>query len=166
MTTVNFKGNPVHLLGTPPSVGQTMPDFTLVKSDLSTVSLNDFADKEVLLNIYPSVDTGTCFKAVQHFDKLASERPDLAVVCISMDLPFASARVAGNESFTHVMFLSDFRDHSFGKATGLIMKDGPLAGLFARTVIILDKDHKVKYIQLVSEITEGPDYKKAEEFFN
>lgn len=158
MTTVTFKGTPVHLTGTPPAVGQTLQDVTLTKSDLSQVKLSDFKGKTVILNIYPSVDTGVCFKAVQAFDKMASENPDLVVACISMDLPFASGRVANAENLTHVIFLSDFRDHAFGNATGLRLKDGPLAGVFARTVIILDKDQKVKYVQLVPEITQGPDY--------
>lgn len=162
MTTVTFKNSPVQLLGTPPVVGQAMPDFALIKSDLSPVSLKDFAGKTIVLNIYPSVDTGVCFKSVQHFDKLAASRDDLIVACISMDLPFASSRVAKAEGLDHVLFLSDFKDHSFGKITGLLLQDGPLAGLLARTVIILDKDHKVKYVQLVPEITEGPDYKAAE----
>lgn len=162
MTTVTFKNTPVHLVGTPPAVGQHMPEFTLVKSDLSHVSLKDFAGKTVVLNIYPSVDTGVCFKSVQHFDQLAAARSDLMVACISMDLPFASSRVAKAENLNHVLFLSDFKDHAFGKATGLLLQDGPLAGLLSRCVIILDKDHTIKYVQLVPEITEGPDYQAAE----
>lgn len=158
MTTVTFKGTPVHLAGTPPAVGQTIDDITLIKSDLSPVKLSDFKGKTVILNIYPSVDTGVCFKSVQEFDKIAGENADLVVACVSMDLPFASGRVSTAEKLTHVQFLSDFRDHAFGNATGLRLKDGPLAGVLARTVIILDKDQKVKYVQLVPEITQGPDY--------
>jgi thiol peroxidase len=161
MTTVTFKGTPVHLQGTPPTLGQALPEATLTKTDLSRVKLSDFAGKTVVLNIYPSVDTGVCFKAVQRFNAMAESHPDLVVACVSMDLPFASSRIADAEGLNKVIFLSDFNGHEFAKATGLLLKDGPLAGLFARTVIILGKDQKVKYLQLVPEITEGPDYEAA-----
>jgi thioredoxin-dependent peroxiredoxin len=161
MTTVTFKGTPVHLTGTPPTLGQSFPNAALTKSDLSRVSLSDFAGKTVLLNIYPSVDTGVCFKSVQKFNELAGSNPDLIIACVSMDLPFASGRVAAAEGLDKVIFLSDFNGNELGKATGLTLKDGPLAGVLARTVIILDKDQKVKYLQLVPEITDGPDYDAA-----
>ena len=157
MTTTKFKGTPVHIDGEFIRAGAQAPDFELVKGDLSPLKLSDLKGKRVVLNIFPSLDTGVCATSVRKFNKLASSLPDTVVVAVSKDLPFAQSR------FCNVVPASDFRAAGFAGAYGVLMADGPLAGLLARAVVVIDKAGKVVYTQLVPEITEEPDYDAAVE---
>lgn len=161
MSTTKFKGSPVHIEGEFIKVGAVAPDFELVKSDLSSIKLGDLKGKRIVLNIFPSLDTSVCATSVRKFNKLASSLPDTVVLAISKDLPFAQGRFCTTEGIENVVPASDFRVTGFDKAYGLLMKDGPLAGLLARAVVVIDKSGKVVYTQLVPEITEEPDYDAA-----
>lgn len=161
MATTNFKGQPVQLVGEFIQVGALAPQFKLVKTDLSSLSLTDIpADKTVILNIFPSLDTGVCATSVRTFNKLAAELKDTLVLAISKDLPFAHARFCTTEGIDNVTPLSDFRHTDFDKSYGLLMSDGPLAELLARAVVVI-KAGKVVYAELVPEITQEPNYDKA-----
>ncbi len=157
MTQVTLKNNPCQTVGILPPVGSSVADVTLVKTDLSQVSLKDFQDQTLILNIFPSMDTGTCAMSVRKFNEEAVKHPSVKVLCISADLPFAQSRFCAAEGIENVISLSTFRDQSFGEAYGTTLADGPLQGLQARAVIII-KDGIVAYTQLVSEITNEPDY--------
>ncbi|MCC8072044.1 MAG: thiol peroxidase [Bacteroidales bacterium] len=161
METIYFKGTPCHTYGMVPSVGETAPCYHLSGCDLSQVTCHDFPDKRVVLNIFPSLDTEVCARSVRRFNKEASELKDTVVICVSMDLPFAMGRFCTIEGIKDVVFASAFRSPLFGQKFGVQICDGPLAGLLARTVIILDKDRKVIFRDLVSEITNEPDYDAA-----
>lgn len=161
MSTVTLKGHPVHLGGQLPAVGSQAPAFTLVGTDLADRSLADFAGKRKLLNIFPSVDTGVCAASVRHFNQDAARLANTVVLCISADLPFAQARFCGAEGIDRVVMLSTLRGRRFLRDYGVELEDGPLAGLAARAVIVLDADDTVRYVQLVPEITEEPDYAAA-----
>lgn len=163
MATTKFKGNPVKLIGEFIQVGKVAPDFELVKSDLSSFSLKDLKGKTVLLNIFPSMDTGVCAASVRKFNKLAAGFKDTVVLAISKDLPFAQGRFCSAEGIENVISLSDFRFSDFDESYGVLMADGPLAGLLARSVVVIDKSGKVSYSELVPEITQEPDYDKAVE---
>ena len=157
MATTNFKGNPVKTNGELPKVGSQAPDFKLVKGDLSEVSLSDFAGKKLILNIFPSIDTGVCATSVRNFNKVASEK-GVSVLCVSKDLPFASSRFCGAEGLNDVITASDFRYNNFATDYGVLMTDGPLQGLCARAVVALDENGLVTYTELVPEITTEPNY--------
>lgn len=144
-----------------PQVGVTAPDFTAVKASLAEAKLGEYRGKKVVLNIFPSIDTGVCAASVRRFNKVASEMADTVVLCISKDLPFAQARFCGAEGLENVETLSAFRGDSFEKGYGLLMTDGPLQGLLARAVVVIDKDGKVVYTELVDDITHEPDYDRA-----
>ncbi len=162
MTTTKFKGNTVHLDGQFIAPGTTAPAFTLVKGDLTTLTLADCRGKHVVLNIFPSIDTGVCAASVRKFNQLAASLPDTVVLCISRDLPFAQSRFCAAEGIAGVVTLSDFRRTStFGTDYGVQMADGPLAGLLARAVVVITPDGKVAYSQLVPEITTEPNYEAA-----
>lgn len=161
METTHFQGAPIHTAGEIPAVGTQAPDFCLTKTDLSNVTLDELKGKVVVLNIFPSVDTPVCAASVRKFNVEATQYPDTVVLCISMDLPFAQARFCAAEGIDNVVVASAFRSPEFAKEYGLEMVDGPLKGLLARAVIILDKDHKVAYRELVNEITNEPDYAAA-----
>lgn len=161
MQTVYFKGSPVHTYGDIPAVGTQAPGFDLTSKDLSDVRLSDFEDKRVVLNIFPSLDTPVCAMSVRRFNKEAADLKDTAVICISKDLPFAMNRFCAAEGIENVTVASAFRSPVFVKNYGLEMVDGPLAGLLARTVIVIDKDGKVIFSDLVDEITHEPDYEGA-----
>ncbi len=161
MATTKFKGQPVKLVGEFAQVGKVASDFELVKSDLSSFALKQLAGKNVVLNIFPSIDTGVCAASVRRFNKLAAEMKDTVVLAISKDLPFASGRFCAAEGIENVVTLSDFRTSDFDENYGVLMLDGPLAGLLARAVIIIGKDGKITYTELVPEITQEPDYEKA-----
>ncbi|TRZ44946.1 thiol peroxidase [Robertkochia solimangrovi] len=161
MATVTLKGNEIHTSGTLPETGSKAPDFTLCATDLSGKTLNDFEGSRVILNIFPSVDTGTCAASVREFNKSASSLENTKVLCISKDLPFAQARFCGAEGLENVVNLSDFRDGKFGEDYGLVFTDGPLQGLLSRVVIVLDESGKVLYSEQVPEIVDEPDYKAA-----
>lgn len=161
MAKITLKGNPVNTIGELPNVGEQAKDFILVKSDLSRVSLAAFKGSGLILNIFPSLDTGTCAASVRHFNKVAGEIENTQVLCISRDLPFAQSRFCGAEGLKNVITLSDYVSGDFGKNYGLEIKDGPLAGLHSRVVIVLDKNGMVKYTQQVPEITEEPNYEEV-----
>lgn len=161
MATIKFHGNPVNTSGSLPGVGEQAPDFKLTASDLSEKALSDYKGKRVIMNIFPSLDTGTCAASVRAFNKKAASLDNTAVLCISRDLPFAQARFCAAEGIENVETLSEFRDRNFSDAYQLKMEDGPLAGLLSRAVIVLDKDGKVTYTEHVAEVTDEPDYGKA-----
>jgi thiol peroxidase len=161
MSKVTLKGNLVNTIGELPVVGSKAPEFSLVGSNLSDVKSADFQGRRVVLNIFPSLDTATCAASVRRFNVEASKLTDAAVVCISKDLPFAHGRFCTTEGIANVVSASEFRSNSFGKNYGVMITDGPLQGLMARAVVVLDKDGTVLHSQLVSEITEEPDYQSA-----
>lgn len=162
MATTKLKGQiTINLQGDMPTVGAMAPNFTGVKSDLSEATLQDYKGSNLVLNIFPSIDTPVCAASVRRFNKEASSLKDTKVLCISKDLPFAQARFCGAEGLSNVETLSAFRCDSLDKAYGLGMQDGPLKGLLARAVIVLNKEGVVQYTQLTSDITEEPDYDKA-----
>lgn len=161
MAMTAFKGQPVKLIGEFVSVGEVASDFQLVKTDLSTFSLSDLKGKNVVLNIFPSLDTEVCAMSVRKFNKLAAGLEDTVVLAISKDLPFAHSRFCTTEGIDNVIPLSDFRISDFDNNYGVFMADGPLAGLLARAVVIIGKDGRIIYTELVPEITQEPDYDKA-----
>lgn len=161
MASITLGGNPIQTTGELPQNGSTAPSFTLVKTDLSSASLADFAGKKVVLNIFPSIDTGTCAQSVRTFNEKASKLENTTVLCISKDLPFAQKRFCGAEGLENVVNLSDFKTGEFGKNYGLDIMDGPLAGLHSRVVIVLDEKGTVLYSEQVSEIAAEPDYEAA-----
>lgn len=161
MATITLKGNAVHTSGNLPAVGSKSPEFKLVKNNLSEAALSDYKGSKVILNIFPSLDTGTCAASVRQFNKEAAELENTKVLCISRDLPFAQARFCGAEGIENVETLSDFRSGTFGKNYGLEIVDGPLNGLLSRVVIVLDEDGKVIYSEQVPEIVDEPNYKAA-----
>ena len=152
-----IKAAPVHTVGDFPKVAQAAPDFELVGSDLSPVRAQDFSGHRIVLNIFPSVDTGTCAASVRRFNELAVGFESTAVVCVSKDLPFAQARFCGAEGIEDVTVASAFRS-SFGEDYGVTMVDGPLEGLLARSIVVIDPEGSVVYTQLVDEIANEPDY--------
>ena len=157
--TVLFKGILVTLVGSFVTPGTMAPDFSLVKNDLSEYTLNDNKGKYVVLNIFPSLDTGVCAMSVRRFNEMAAALPNTTVLCISKDLPFAQSRFCTVEGIENVVPLSDFRNTStFGEAYGVLMKDGPLQGLLARAVVVINPQGEVVYSELVPEITQEPDY--------
>lgn len=161
MATITLGGNPINTTGELPVKGMQAPNFTLVKTDLSTATLADFAGSKLVLNIFPSIDTGVCATSVRTFNQKASELKNTKVLCISRDLPFAQKRFCGAEGLENVENLSDFNDGSFGAAYGLTITDGPLAGLHSRAVIVLDENGKVTYAEQVPEIAQEPNYDLA-----
>lgn len=160
MAQITLKGGAVHTSGDLPAVGSTVKDFKLVRNNLSEVSLNDFAGKKKVLNIFPSVDTPTCAASVRHFNQDAAKMNDTVVLNISADLPFAQARFCGAEGIKNCETLSTFRS-SFGKDYGVTIADSPFAGLLSRAVIVLSADNKVLYAEQVAEIANEPNYEKA-----
>lgn len=161
MANITLGGNPVSTLGSLPEKGTKGPDFTLIKEDLSTVSLSDFKGTRLVLNIFPSIDTGTCAASVRKFNEKAAMLDNTKVLCISRDLPFAQKRFCGAEGLKNVITLSDFRDGAFGKSYGLTIQDGPLEGLHSRAVVVLDEDGHVLYTEQVADIKDEPDYNNA-----
>ncbi len=161
MANITLGGNPFHTTGELPQVGNTAPDFTLVKNDLSTVSLSDFKGKKLVLNIFPSIDTSTCAASVRHFNEKAAGLENTTVLCVSKDLPFAQKRFCGAEGIENAWSASDFRDGSFGQHYGVTMSDGPLMGLHSRAVVVVDENGKVAYTEQVTEIANEPDYEAA-----
>ena len=161
MAAITLGGNPINTSGSLPSVGSKAPDFNLIKEDLSTVTLADFAGSKLVLNIFPSVDTGTCATSVRTFNAKASELRNTKVLCISRDLPFAQKRFCGAEGLANVINLSDFKNGSFGKDYGLEIADSVFAGLHSRVVIIIDENGIIKYTEQVSEIANEPNYDAA-----
>lgn len=160
MASVTLRGNPIATSGELPSVGAAAPAFDLVKSDLSSVSSADLSGKRVVLNIFPSIDTPVCATSVRTFNEKAASLDNTAVVCVSADLPFALGRFCGAEGIENVVASSTFRS-TFGGDYGVTMTDGPLAGLLARSVVVLDEQGTVVHAELVPEIAQEPDYDAA-----
>lgn len=161
MAKIKFKGNDVNTAGDLPKVGEKAPDFQVTKSDLSDVSLKDFAGKKVILNIFPSIDTGICAASTRKFNEKAAGLNNTVVVCVSRDLPFAHKRFCEAEGIDNVVTASEFRDASFSDAYHVKMTDGPLKGVFSRAVVAIDESGNVIYTEQVPEITQEPDYEKA-----
>ncbi|MBK7215105.1 MAG: thiol peroxidase [Bacteroidales bacterium] len=161
MATVTLKGNQINTIGELPAVGSVAPDFTLVRNNLSDVTLSEFKGKRVVLNIFPSLDTAVCAASVRRFNVEAAKLANTAVVCVSKDLPFAHTRFCTTEGIENVVPASEFRGNNFGKAYGVMLTDGPLQGLMARAVVVLNEEGKVIYNELVPEITQEPDYEAA-----
>jgi len=161
MASITLGGNPIHTNGELPAVGSKATDFSLIKIDLGTATLADFAGSKVVLNIFPSIDTGTCATSVRTFNEKASSLSNTKVLCISRDLPFAQKRFCGAEGLENVINLSDFKDGSFGKNYGLEIVDGPLAGLHSRVVIVLDENGTILHTEQVNEIADEPNYEAA-----
>jgi thiol peroxidase len=161
MADITLKGNAIQTVGNLPKVGERAKDFTLTAVDLSHKSLSDFSGKKVILNIFPSVDTGTCAMSVREFNEKASKLENTVVLCISKDLPFAQARFCAAEGLDNVVMLSDFATGSFGTDYELQISNGPLAHLHSRAIVILDENGKVIYTEQVSEIVDEPNYEAA-----
>ena len=161
MATVTLKGNEIQTIGALPAIGSVAPDFTLVKNDLSSASLADYKGQKVVLNIFPSIDTGTCAQSVRQFNQEAAELNNTKILCISKDLPFAQARFCGAEGIDQVETLSDFRDGNFGKAYNVSFTNGPLEGLHSRAVVVVDENGMITYAEQVPEIVDEPNYKAA-----
>lgn len=159
--TVICRGQEAHTSGPMVKVGEQAPDFRATNADLQDVSLSSFKGKRIILNIFPSLDTPTCALSVRQFNARASELENTVVLCLSMDLPFAQSRFCSTEGLNNVVPLSVFRSHDFLKEYGLQLADGPLKGLMARAVIVIDETGKVRYTQLVSNISNEPNYDAA-----
>ena len=161
MATISLKGNEIHTSGKLPEIGSLAKDFTLIGTDLSVKTLSDFNGKNLVLNIFPSIDTGTCAASVRNFNKTAADLANTSVLCISRDLPFAQGRFCGAEGIENVVMLSDFNTGQFGKDYGLEITDGPLAGLNSRCIVVVNTEGKVIYTEQVAEIIEEPNYDLA-----
>ena len=161
MATITLEGNPIHTNGDLPAVGTQAPDFRLVTKDLKDVSLADFAGKKKLLNIVPSLDTPVCAISTKKFSEMAAGRDDVVVLIVSADLPFAQDRFCTAEGIDNVVTLSMMRDKDFARDYGVLIVDGPLAGITARAVVVLDENDRVVYTELVPEIAQEPDYEQA-----
>ncbi|MCU0473200.1 MAG: thiol peroxidase [Bacteroidales bacterium] len=161
MAKITLKGNPVNTSGNLPVKGCKAPDFLLVKSDLTTLRLSELNGKKIILNISPSLDTSVCATSVRKFNQMAAEMTNTVVLAITKDLPYAHNRFCTTEGIKNVITLSGFRDTAFGKAYGIDIIDGPMAGLYARSVVVIDESGHVVYNQLVPEIVQEPDYDSA-----
>ncbi len=161
MAKITLGGDPVETVGNLPKVGDKAPNITLTVSDLSSQQISDFEGHKVILNIFPSVDTGTCAASVRAFNKEAAEMENTKVLCISRDLPFAQARFCGAEGIDNVMMLSDYKSGAFGKAYGLEIASGAFEGLHSRCVVVLDENGIVKYTEQVPEVADEPNYKAS-----
>lgn len=161
MAQVTLQGNPAQTVGELPKVGAQAPDFTLTKTDLNDVSLKDYAGKRIVLNIFPSIDTPVCAMSVRRFNAEIDKIDNAVCLCASLDLPFAQARFCGAEGLDNVVSVSELRNRDFGNAYGVRIIDGPLAGLLARSVVVIDATGKVIHSQLVPEIKDEPDYEAA-----
>ena len=161
MASITLHGNTIHTLGSLPETGSSAQDFTLTKGDLSATSLEDYKGKKVVMNIFPSIDTGTCAQSVRQFNKDAAALENTAVLCISKDLPFAQGRFCGAEGIENVEMLSDFRDGNFGKTYQVDFTDGPLQSLHSRAIVVLNENGKVIHTEQVPEIVDEPNYKAA-----
>lgn len=161
MATITLKGNEIHTNGDLPAVGDKAPDFVLVNGELQNVSLETYAGKKKLLNIVPSLDTPVCQTSTKKFNDYAKDHGDTVFLMISADLPFAMARFCSAEGTANVVPLAMMRSRNFAKDYGVLIEDGPLAGITARAVVVLDENDHIKYTQLVPEVGEEPDYDAA-----
>ncbi|WP_119395225.1 thiol peroxidase [Salinibius halmophilus] len=160
MTTITLQGNPMETVGTLPEAGQQAPDFTLAGADLSDIKLADFAGQRLVLNIFPSVDTGTCASSVRQFNERVSGLSNTTVLNVSLDLPFAQARFCGAEGLDKVQNGSSFRS-GFGEEYGVTIKNGPMTGLLSRAVVVIDEKGKVLHSEQVAELADEPNYDAA-----
>lgn len=161
MATVTFQGEPINTNGDLPAIGSEAPSFSLVDKGLRDLSLADFAGKKKLLNIVPSLDTPVCATSTKKFNDYARDHSDTTFLIISADLPFAQARFCGDEGLKNVVTLSMMRSRDFARDYGVLIADGPLSSLSARAIVVLDRENKVVYTELVPEIGDEPDYEKA-----
>ena len=161
MASITLKGNEIHTGGNLPAVGSDAPLFTLTKADLTPISLSELKGKKVVLNIFPSLDTGICAASVREFNKRACEGLGATVVCISKDLPFAHKRFCEAEGLTNVITASDFKNDDFADAYGTAIEDGPMAGLHSRAIVVVNENGQVVYTEQVPEIVQEPDYNTA-----
>ena len=161
MATITLKGNSINTTGNLPENGSKATDFSLVATDLSIKNLNDFLGSRLILNIFPSVDTGTCAASVREFNKKVADLDNTKVLCISRDLPFAQGRFCGAEGIENVIMLSDFATGKFGKDYGLEITNGPLANLHSRCIVIINEDGNVIYTEQVNEVVDEPNYETA-----
>lgn len=162
MATITFKKETlVNVKGQLPAAGSVAPDFSLVKGDLSEIKLSDLKGKNIVLNIFPSLDTGVCAASVRRFNKEASNLPNTVILAVSADLPFASQRFCTTEGIENVIPVSVFRNPEFAEKYGVLMIDGPLKGLLARAVVVINAEGKIKYTELVPEIAQEPSYSNA-----
>jgi thiol peroxidase len=161
MAVLTLQGNEINTNGELPKVGSNAPDFMLVNSEMEDVSLTNYQGKKKLLSIVPSLDTPVCATSTKKFDKLAKEKLDTVFITISADLPFAVSRFCKTESVSNVITLSMMRSRNFAKDYGILITDGPLAGITARAIIVLNETNEVIYSELVSEIADEPDYDAA-----
>jgi thiol peroxidase len=161
MAQITLGGNAINTSGNIPSSGSAAPLFLLTAEDMSSISLENFAGKKKILNIFPSVDTGVCATSVRKFNEKAAMLSDTAVLCISRDLPFAQKRFCGAEGISNVVMLSDYKNGSFGKSYGVEITDGKFEGLHARAILVLNENNQVLHSELVSEIAQEPNYEVA-----
>jgi len=161
MATITFKGSEVHTAGSLPAVGSKAPDFRLTAGDLSTKTLSDYQGKRIILNIFPSIDTGTCAASVRTFNQRASGLDNTVILCISKDLPFAQGRFCAAEGISNVVTLSEYKDSSFSDAYQVRIVDSPLEGLLSRAIVVIDENGTVVHTEQVSEIANEPDYDRA-----
>ncbi|WP_299104155.1 thiol peroxidase [uncultured Tenacibaculum sp.] len=161
MAAITLQGNPVNTIGNLPKVGEKSPNFELVAGDLSRKSISDFKGQKLVLNIFPSVDTGTCATSVRKFNEQAAGLDNTKVLCISKDLPFAQGRFCGAEGIENVVMLSDFVDGNFGKNYGLEITDGPLTSLHSRCIVVVNEEGVVTHTEQVPEIVDEPNYEAA-----
>jgi thiol peroxidase len=161
MATITLEGNEIHTVGELPAVGSDAPAFTLTNSEMGETSLSDFAGKKVILNIFVAIDTGICAESTRRFNNAAGSLDNAVVLCISTDLPPTLARFCGAEGLDNVITLSTFRNPEFGQDYGLTVADGPIRGLVARSVVVIDENGKVAYTEQVPEIAQEPDYDAA-----
>jgi thiol peroxidase len=161
MSQVTFKGSPIQTAAKLPETGSKAPDFTVVKTDLAPISLSELKGRKVVLNIFPSIDTPVCAASVRRFNEEAAKLGNTTVLCISRDLPFAHKRFCAAEGIDDVIAASEYRDSSFSDAYGVLIQDGPLAGLFSRAIVIVGEQGAVVYTEQVPEIGQEPDYDRA-----
>lgn len=161
MATVELKGQPLKTIGELPNIGVKAPDFVVTKTDLSEIHLKHYLGKCIVLNIFPSLDTPTCAASMMQFDDIAKTNPNILILCVSADLPFAMQRFCKAKDLYNVHPVSTFRHPGFGNEYGITITDGPLTGLLARAVVVLNRDGKVIYTELVKEQSNEPDYKKV-----
>lgn len=161
MATITLEGNEIHTVGELPAVGSDAPAFTLTNADLGTTTLSDYSGKKIVLNIFPSIDTGVCAESTRRFNSAAGSLDNTVVLCVSADLPFALSRFCGAENLDNVITLSTFRNPEFGDDYGVRISDGALAGLMSRAVVIIDESGKIAYTEQVPEIVQEPDYDAA-----
>ncbi len=161
MAQIKFTGTTARTVGELPETGSVAPDFRLTKLDLSQATLADYSGKKIVLNIFPSVDTGTCAQSVREFNRLAADLDETVILCISKDLPFAQSRFCGAEGIDRVHMLSDFIDKGFSESYGLRFKDGPFEGLLARAVVVINSKGEIVHTEMVENIGNEPNYKTA-----